>query len=92
MEAGRSGRAWTGLWEALGGGGHWLHPAHPLPRAEIWSFYPSKFIQRDNLQRFHILNTLFNLPGEGWLRGMGRWSSRAQLWLGWGGGNPWASG
>ncbi|XP_058390647.1 5'-nucleotidase domain-containing protein 4 [Diceros bicornis minor] len=35
---------------------------HPLPRAEIWSFYPSKFIQRDNLQRFHILNTLFNLP------------------------------
>nr|XP_044628776.1 5'-nucleotidase domain-containing protein 4 isoform X3 [Equus asinus] len=33
-----------------------------LLEAEIWSFYPSKFIQRDNLQRFHILNTLFNLP------------------------------
>uniref|UniRef100_A0A2I3M4H0 5'-nucleotidase domain containing 4 n=1 Tax=Papio anubis TaxID=9555 RepID=A0A2I3M4H0_PAPAN len=25
-------------------------------------FYPNKFIQRDDLQRFHILNTLFNLP------------------------------
>ncbi|XP_054403914.1 LOW QUALITY PROTEIN: 5'-nucleotidase domain-containing protein 4 [Pongo abelii] len=34
----------------------------PLPRAEIWSFYPRKFIQRDDLQRFYILNTLFNLP------------------------------
>ncbi|ELW51472.1 5'-nucleotidase domain-containing protein 4 [Tupaia chinensis] len=33
-----------------------------LSEAEIWSFYPSKFIQRDDLQRFHILNTLFNLP------------------------------
>ncbi|KAF3826566.1 hypothetical protein GH733_009091 [Mirounga leonina] len=33
----------------------------------IWSFYPSKFIQRDDLQRFHILNTLFDLPGEGWM-------------------------
>ena len=41
------------------------HNAHSLPRAEVWSFYPSKFIQRDDLQRFHILNTLFNLPGEG---------------------------
>lgn len=37
----------------------------PVPRAEVWSFYPSKFIQRDDIQRFHILNTLFNLPGEG---------------------------
>ncbi|KAB0366582.1 hypothetical protein FD754_010738 [Muntiacus muntjak] len=25
------------------------------------SFYPSKFIQRDDLQRFHILNMMFNL-------------------------------
>uniref|UniRef100_A0A2K5MJF4 5'-nucleotidase domain containing 4 n=1 Tax=Cercocebus atys TaxID=9531 RepID=A0A2K5MJF4_CERAT len=25
-------------------------------------FYPNKFIQRDDLQHFHILNTLFNLP------------------------------
>uniref|UniRef100_A0A667IHS8 5'-nucleotidase domain containing 4 n=1 Tax=Lynx canadensis TaxID=61383 RepID=A0A667IHS8_LYNCA len=33
-----------------------------LSEAEIWSFYPSKFVQRDNLQRFHILNTLSNLP------------------------------
>ncbi|XP_045406589.1 5'-nucleotidase domain-containing protein 4 [Lemur catta] len=33
-----------------------------LSEAEIWSFYPSKFIQRDDLQRFHVLNTLFNLP------------------------------
>ncbi|XP_017522640.2 5'-nucleotidase domain-containing protein 4 isoform X1 [Manis javanica] len=33
-----------------------------LSEVEIWSFYPSKFIQRDDLQRFHILNTLFNLP------------------------------
>ncbi|XP_024308576.1 5'-nucleotidase domain-containing protein 4 isoform X14 [Homo sapiens] len=34
----------------------------PLLRAEIWSFYPSKFIQRDDLQCFYILNMLFNLP------------------------------
>nr|XP_010595463.1 5'-nucleotidase domain-containing protein 4 [Loxodonta africana] len=33
-----------------------------LSEAEIWSFYPSEFIQRDDVQRFHILNTLFNLP------------------------------
>ncbi|XP_029422907.1 5'-nucleotidase domain-containing protein 4 isoform X2 [Nannospalax galili] len=33
-----------------------------LSEAEIWSFYPSKFIQRDDLPRFHVLNTLFNLP------------------------------
>ncbi|XP_068943576.1 5'-nucleotidase domain-containing protein 4 isoform X1 [Petaurus breviceps papuanus] len=33
-----------------------------LTEAEIWSFYPSKFIHRDDMQRFHILNTLFNLP------------------------------
>ncbi|XP_072807686.1 5'-nucleotidase domain-containing protein 4 [Vicugna pacos] len=33
-----------------------------LSEAEIWSFYPSKFIQRDDLKRFHVLNTLFNLP------------------------------
>lgn len=57
-------RAWTGLQEALGRG-HWLPPAYLLLRAEIWSFYPNKFIQRDDLQCFHILNALFNLPG-GW--------------------------
>ncbi|EHH55839.1 hypothetical protein EGM_05122 [Macaca fascicularis] len=33
-----------------------------LSEAEIWSFYPNKFIQRDDLQCFHILNALFNLP------------------------------
>ncbi|KAM9212132.1 LOW QUALITY PROTEIN: 5'-nucleotidase domain-containing protein 4 [Dugong dugon] len=33
-----------------------------LSEAKIWSFYPSECIQRDDLQRFHILNTLFNLP------------------------------
>ncbi|XP_072492853.1 5'-nucleotidase domain-containing protein 4 [Notamacropus eugenii] len=33
-----------------------------LTEAEIWSVYPSKFIHRDDMQRFHILNTLFNLP------------------------------
>uniref|UniRef100_A0A2K6EV53 5'-nucleotidase domain containing 4 n=1 Tax=Propithecus coquereli TaxID=379532 RepID=A0A2K6EV53_PROCO len=33
-----------------------------LLEVEIWSFYPSKFIQRDDLQRLHILDTLFNLP------------------------------
>lgn len=53
----------------LASGRHWggasRHPAHPFPRAEIWSFYPSKFIQRDELQRSHALITLFNLPGEG---------------------------
>ncbi|KAM9721973.1 LOW QUALITY PROTEIN: 5'-nucleotidase domain-containing protein 4 [Dama dama] len=32
-----------------------------LPPLEVWSFYPSKFIQRDDLQRFHILNMMFNL-------------------------------
>lgn len=36
-----------------------------LPPLEVWSFYLSKFIQRDDLQRFHILNMLFNLHGEG---------------------------
>ncbi|XP_075418780.1 5'-nucleotidase domain-containing protein 4 [Tenrec ecaudatus] len=33
-----------------------------LSEAEIWSMYPSEFIQRDDLRRFHFLNTLFNLP------------------------------
>uniref|UniRef100_A0A8C8VLY1 5'-nucleotidase domain containing 4 n=1 Tax=Pelusios castaneus TaxID=367368 RepID=A0A8C8VLY1_9SAUR len=32
-----------------------------LKGAEIWNFYPNKFIQRDDMKRFHILNTLFNL-------------------------------
>lgn len=41
------------------------HSAHSVPRAEVCSFYPSKFIKGDDLQRFHILNTLFSLPGEG---------------------------
>ncbi|XP_056891326.1 cytosolic purine 5'-nucleotidase isoform X1 [Takifugu flavidus] len=29
---------------------------------EIRERYPNKFIQRDDTERFHILNTLFNLP------------------------------
>ncbi|XP_061066889.1 5'-nucleotidase domain-containing protein 4 [Eubalaena glacialis] len=33
-----------------------------LPEAEICSFYPSKFVQRDDLRRFHILITVFHLP------------------------------
>ena len=36
-----------------------------LPPLEVWSFYPNKFIQRDDLQWFHILNMLFNLHDEG---------------------------
>lgn len=32
-----------------------------LKGAEIWNYYPNKFIQRDDTKRFHILNTLFNL-------------------------------
>ncbi|XP_034617495.1 cytosolic purine 5'-nucleotidase-like isoform X1 [Trachemys scripta elegans] len=32
-----------------------------LNGAEIWNYYPNKFIQRDDMKRFHILNTLFNL-------------------------------
>lgn len=35
-----------------------------FPRAEILHYYPNKFIQRDDMKRFHILNTLFNLTGE----------------------------
>ncbi|XP_074899900.1 uncharacterized protein LOC142038371 isoform X2 [Buteo buteo] len=32
-----------------------------LKGAEILHYYPNKFIQRDDMKRFHILNTLFNL-------------------------------
>ncbi|KAK2497634.1 hypothetical protein MC885_012613 [Smutsia gigantea] len=53
-----------------------------LSEAEVWRFYPSKFIQRDDLQRFHILNTLFDLPGK-----MGVWGgvlrSPALTWGQW---------
>ncbi|XP_017692846.1 PREDICTED: 5'-nucleotidase domain-containing protein 4 isoform X2 [Lepidothrix coronata] len=35
-----------------------------LKGAEILHYYPNKFIQRDDMKRFHILNTLFNLTGE----------------------------
>ncbi|XP_051496771.1 cytosolic purine 5'-nucleotidase-like isoform X2 [Apus apus] len=35
-------------------------PTFPI-RAEILHYYPNKFIQRDDMKRFHILNTLFNL-------------------------------
>jgi len=33
-------------------------------RPETRDQYPNKFIQRDDTDRFYILNTLFNLPGE----------------------------
>lgn len=35
-----------------------------LFRPDIRERYPNKFIQRDDTERFYILNTLFNLPGE----------------------------
>lgn len=38
-----------------------LTPA--LHRQDIESYYPNKFIQRDDTDRFYILNTLFNLSG-----------------------------
>lgn len=34
-----------------------------LRRHDIESYYPNKFIQRDDTERFYILNTLFNLSG-----------------------------
>lgn len=40
-------------------------------RPEIREQYPNKFIQRDDTDRFYILNTLFNLPGETLNRGGG---------------------
>lgn len=42
----------------------WSAAPCSLPRAEILHYYPNKFIQRDDMKRFHILNTLFNLTGE----------------------------
>lgn len=35
-----------------------------LHRPDIREMYPNKFIQRGDTDRFYILNTLFNLPGE----------------------------
>lgn len=35
-----------------------------FPSPEIRERYPNKFIQRDDTERFYILNTLFNLPGR----------------------------
>lgn len=32
-------------------------------REDIHKYYPKKFIQRDDTDRFYILNTLFNLSG-----------------------------
>lgn len=34
-----------------------------LCRQDIQGYYPNKFIQRDDTDRFYILNTLFNLSG-----------------------------
>lgn len=36
----------------------------PFSSPEIRERYPNKFIQRDDTERFYILNTLFNLPGR----------------------------
>ncbi|KAM6901766.1 5'-nucleotidase, cytosolic II, like 1 isoform 1-T2 [Lycodopsis pacificus] len=37
------------------------HGFHFLKGEDIHSYYPNKFIQRDDTDRFYILNTLFNL-------------------------------
>nr|XP_046231533.1 5'-nucleotidase, cytosolic II, like 1 [Scatophagus argus] len=37
------------------------HGFHFLKGADIHKYYPNKFIQRDDTERFYILNTLFNL-------------------------------
>ncbi|KAF3702109.1 Cytosolic purine 5'-nucleotidase [Channa argus] len=37
------------------------HGFHFLKGEEIHNYYPNKFIQRDDTDRFYILNTLFNL-------------------------------
>ena len=34
-----------------------------LHREDIQAYYPNKFIQRGNTDRYYILNTLFNLSG-----------------------------
>lgn len=36
----------------------------PLHRPDIREMYPNKFIQRGDTERFYIINTLFNLPGN----------------------------
>lgn len=37
---------------------------HFICSPEIRELYPNKFIQRGDTERFYILNTLFNLPGD----------------------------
>uniref|UniRef100_A0AAY4EYS4 Cytosolic purine 5'-nucleotidase n=1 Tax=Denticeps clupeoides TaxID=299321 RepID=A0AAY4EYS4_9TELE len=39
-----------------------VHGFNFLRGPEIRELYPNKFIQRDDTERFYILNTLFNLP------------------------------
>uniref|UniRef100_A0A8C6KDH0 5'-nucleotidase, cytosolic IIb n=1 Tax=Nothobranchius furzeri TaxID=105023 RepID=A0A8C6KDH0_NOTFU len=41
-----------------------VHGFNFLRGPEIRERYPNKFIQRDDTERFYILNTLFNLPGK----------------------------
>uniref|UniRef100_A0A3Q3LVH5 5'-nucleotidase, cytosolic IIb n=1 Tax=Mastacembelus armatus TaxID=205130 RepID=A0A3Q3LVH5_9TELE len=43
-----------------------VHGFNFLRGPEIRERYPNKFIQRDDTERFYILNTLFNLPGKMW--------------------------
>ncbi|KAM9310922.1 5'-nucleotidase domain-containing protein 4-like [Gastrophryne carolinensis] len=38
-----------------------VHGFRILKGVEVWTKYPSKFIQRDDTKRYHVLNTLFNL-------------------------------
>lgn len=42
----------------------WGRPVSFFSSPEIRERYPNKFIQRDDTERFYILNTLFNLPGR----------------------------
>lgn len=55
--------AWPKARSFLAPCSHFTCVALSTSRAEIWNFYPNKFIQRDDMKRFHILNTLFNLTG-----------------------------
>ncbi|KAK1802982.1 hypothetical protein P4O66_021514, partial [Electrophorus voltai] len=41
-----------------------VHGFNFLRGPDIRELYPNKFIQRDDTERFYILNTLFNLPAQ----------------------------
>lgn len=52
------------MWPQNGGGKKCTLVFSALASPEIRERYPNKFIQRDDTERFYILNTLFNLPGK----------------------------